>query len=88
MGPNGTLTTPRDAQYRQSLIDRNAASLANRTQSRQATQVSVNYSGSTLNLGDENYIKTNDVDGIVQQAVTAMNTNLQQSSKTRLNLGI
>ena len=54
----------------------------------QGGNVSVNYSGSTMNFDGNQYVNQKDVNGIVQQAVTAMNNNLRRSSSTRLNLGL
>ncbi|MAF40962.1 MAG: phage tail tape measure protein [Cyanobium sp. ARS6] len=54
----------------------------------QGGNVSVNYSGSTMNFDGNQYVNQKDVNGIVQQAVTAVNNNLRRSSSTRLSLGL
>jgi hypothetical protein len=50
--------------------------------------VTVNYSGSTVDMGGSSYINKGDVTGIVSQAVNQTLTKLQRSSKARLTAGL
>ena len=54
----------------------------------QSANVSVNYSGSTVDMGGTSYINKGDVTGIVNQAVNQTLTTLQRSSKARLTAGL
>jgi tape measure domain-containing protein len=50
--------------------------------------VSINYSGSTVDMGGTSYINKGDVNGIVSQAVNATLTTLKKSPKARLEAGM
>ena len=50
--------------------------------------VSINYSGSTIDMGGTSYINKGDVNGIVSQAVNATLTTLKKSPKARLEAGM
>ena len=54
----------------------------------QSANVSVNYSGSTVDMGGTSYINKGDVTGIVNQAVNQTLTTLQRSSRARLTAGL
>ena len=49
--------------------------------------VNVNYSGSTVNMGGEDYIKRSDVPGLLNQAVGSTLKTLRNSSNSRLYAG-
>ena len=85
-GINGGLTSAN----RQQMMQANAAAVAANKErlNAQPMPVAINYSGSTMNFDGNQYVNKSDVNGIVQQAVTAVNTNLQRSPKARLNIGI
>jgi tape measure domain-containing protein len=53
-----------------------------------SASVSVNYSGSTVDMGGSSYINKGDVTGIVSQAVNQTLTTLQRSSRARLTAGL
>ena len=53
-----------------------------------SADVSVNYNGSTVDMGGTSYINKGDVTGIVSQAVNQTLTTLQRSSKARLTAGL
>ena len=53
-----------------------------------SANVSVNYSGSTVDMGGTSYINKGDVTGIVNQAVNQTLSTLQRSSKARLTAGL
>ena len=53
-----------------------------------SADVTVNYSGSTVDMGGTSYINKGDVTGIVSQAVNQTLTKLQRSSKARLTAGL
>ena len=53
-----------------------------------SAEVSVNYNGSTVDMGGTSYINKGDVTGIVSQAVNQTLTTLQRSSKARLTAGL
>jgi tape measure domain-containing protein len=50
--------------------------------------VSINYSGSTVDMGGTSYINKGDVNGIVSQAVNATLTTLKKSPRARLEAGM
>jgi tape measure domain-containing protein len=76
--------------HRKEMIEANAAKVAADKErlTVKPANVSINYSGTTFSMNGNDYVSTKDVNGIVQQAVNAMNNNLQRSSKTRLEIGI
>ena len=51
-----------------------------------SANVSINYNGSTVNMGGNSYINKSDVNGIVSQAVNQTLTTLKKSPKARLEL--
>ena len=53
-----------------------------------SANVSINYSGSTVDMGGTSYINQGDVNGIVKQAVNATLTTLSRSASARLNAGL
>ena len=53
-----------------------------------SANVSVNYSGSTVDMGGTSYINKGDVTGIVSQAVNQTLITLQRSAKARLSVGM
>ena len=54
----------------------------------ESANVSVNYSGSTVDMGGASYINKGDVSGIVSQAVNQTLNTLAKSSKARLSAGL
>ena len=50
--------------------------------------VSINYNGSTVDMGGTSYINKGDVNGIVSQAVNATLTTLKKSPRARLEAGM
>ena len=53
-----------------------------------SADVTVNYNGSTVDMGGSSYVNQGDVSGIVNQAVNATLGKLRGSSRARLNAGI
>ena len=53
-----------------------------------SANVSINYSGSTVDMGGTSYVNQGDVNGIVKQAVNATLTTLSRSASARLNAGL
>ena len=53
-----------------------------------AAEVSVNYNGSSITVGGEDYIKKDDVSGIVKTAVNSTLKTISKSATARLNAGI
>jgi hypothetical protein len=53
-----------------------------------SADVTVNYNGSTVDMGGSNYVNQGDVSGIVNKAVNATLTKLRSSSRARLNAGV
>ena len=54
----------------------------------ESANVSVNYSGSTVDMGGTSYINKGDVNGIVSQAVNQTLSTLAKSPKARLSAGL
>jgi hypothetical protein len=54
----------------------------------ESANVSVNYSGSTVDMGGTSYVNKGDVNGIVSQAVNQTLTTLQRSAGARLKAGM
>jgi tape measure domain-containing protein len=54
----------------------------------ESANVSVNYSGSTVDMGGTSYVNKGDVNGIVSQAVNQTLTTLQRSAGARLRAGM
>nr|BAR30415.1 Phage tail tape measure protein [uncultured Mediterranean phage uvMED] len=54
----------------------------------ESANVSVNYSGSTVDMGGTSYINKGDVNGIVSQAVNQTLTTLAKSPRARLGAGL
>ena len=53
-----------------------------------AANVSIDYSGSIVDMGGTSYINQGDVSGIVSQAVNATLTTLKKSPRARLEAGL
>ena len=68
------------------LAEKNAAWIAQGQAGSQS--VSVSYNGSTVNMNNDNYVKTADVNGIVNTAVNAMQNKMTRSSSSRLAMGL
>ena len=54
----------------------------------ESANVSINYNGSTVDMGGTSYINKGDVNGIVSQAVNQTLTTLQRSAGARLKAGM
>ena len=54
----------------------------------ESANVSVNYSGSTVDMGGTSYINKGDVNGIVSQAVNQTLTTLNRSAGARMRAGL
>ena len=54
----------------------------------ESANVSVNYNGSTVDMGGSSYINKGDVNGIVSQAVNATLSTLKKSPRARLEAGM
>ena len=54
----------------------------------QSANVSVNYNGSTIDMGGSSYVSQGDVSGIVSKAVNATLGKLRGSSRARLSVGV
>ena len=50
--------------------------------------VNINYTGSTVSFGGDEYVKKSDVNGIVRSATDATMTTLRRSSGSRLSAGL
>ena len=53
-----------------------------------SADVTVNYNGSTVDMGGSSYVNQGDVSGIVNKAVNATLTKLRSSSRARLSAGV
>ena len=69
-------------------MQRYAAGMRGSSMIPSSADVTVNYSGSTVDMGGSSYINKGDVTGIVSQAVNQTLTKLQRSSKARLTAGL
>ena len=69
-------------------MQRYAAGMRGSSMIPSSADVTVNYSGSTVDMGGTSYVNKGDVTGIVSQAVNQTLTKLQRSSKARLTAGL
>ena len=69
-------------------IQRYSAGIRGSAMIPESANVSVNYSGSTVDMGGASYINKGDVSGIVSQAVNQTLSTIAKSPRARLGAGL
>ena len=77
-----------EIQHGPNTYQQSATSRGTSSSSALAPNVNVNYTGSTVNFGGDDYVKKSDVNGIVKSATSATMNTLRSSSGARLAAGL